>query len=243
MEQLNFSKTLLIIPTFNEVDNVGRMLSILFEKYPELHIVVVDDNSPDRTRDKVVELQQLHKNLNLIDREKKRGLASAYITAFKWGLCRDFDYFIQMDCDFSHDPKEVFHLRQDAEVYDLVIGSRYIHGVRITNWPFYRLCLSYLASLYVQLISRAPIKDPTSGLKCFKRIALENIDLDRIISEGYIFQFELSFKVWARNLSIKERPIVFNERRDGTSKLGRSIILEAFINVLRLKLKHVFKAL
>lgn len=219
------------------------MLSVLFGKHPDFHILVVDDNSPDGTRNRVIECQKRFKNLHLIEREKKLGLASAYITAFKWGLTKGFDYFIQMDCDFSHDPKDVLSLRQEAENYELVIGSRYIDGVRITNWPFYRLCLSYLASLYVRWITQAPIKDPTSGFKCFKRSALESIDLDRIISGGYIFQFELSFKVWAKGLSIKERPIVFNERRDGTSKLGRSIILEGLLNVIRLKFKHLTKNL
>lgn len=243
VEHQNSEDTLLIIPTYNEGDNVREMLNVVFEKYPDINIMIVDDNSPDGTQHQVVELQKEHQNLHIIVREKKLGLASAYITAFKWGLERNFDYFIQMDCDFSHDPEEIRHLRQDAQTYDLVIGSRYIEGVRITNWPFYRLCLSYLASLYVQWISRAPIKDPTSGFKCFSRNALKSIDLNQIISEGYIFQFELSFKVWAQGLKLKERPIVFNERRDGQSKLGRGIILEALINVLRLKSRHLFKTL
>lgn len=243
VEHQNFKNTLLMIPTYDERENVQEILGVLFDKYPELTVLIVDDNSPDGTQHQVRELQEKYENLHLIVQEKKLGLARAYKRAFQWGLERDFSYFIQMDCDFSHDPDEIQHLQRESKTYDLVIGSRYIEGVRITNWPFYRLCLSYLASLYVQWITRAPIKDPTSGFKCFKRETLEAIELDKMISEGYIFQFELSFKAWAKGFKIKERPITFHERRDGQSKLGQGIVLEALINVLRLKARHIFKTL
>lgn len=241
--QQDFSQTLVIIPTYNEIDNIEAMLKTLFQLYPDIHILVVDDNSPDKTFEVVQKLQKKNDKLHLIVRPTKRGLAGAYLEGLKWGLQHPYNFFVQMDCDFSHDPKEIAALQEQALQNDLVIGSRYIQGAQIINWPFYRLWPSYLASLYIQLVTRVPIKDPTSGFKCFKRNTLQRLNLDRVLSEGYIFQFEMNFLVWNLGLKIKESPILFHERRNGESKLGSAIIFEAFFQVLRLKLRHLLRRL
>lgn len=235
MNSLPFNKTLIIIPTYNEILNIEKMLTTLFGLYPEVSILIIEDGSPDGTAEYVKKTQIEFKNLHIIERTGKQGLATAYTTGFKWALERDYQFVFEMDCDFSHDPKDVERLLAAALENDLVIGSRYIDGIRIINWPFQRLLLSYLASIYIRLVTGLPIIDVTGGFKCFTRKALESINLDKIISTGYIFQSELNYKVFSKGLSVKEVPIIFKEREEGVSKMGGGIIFEAFFTVLKLR--------
>lgn len=241
--KLPFDKSLLIIPTFNEIDNIEKMLSTLIELYPELSILIIDDGSPDGTAMIVKEYINRHPHIYLIERSGKNGLGTAYITGFKWALEKDFDYIFEMDCDFSHDPHDLKNLLEAALVNDLAIGSRYIDGIRIINWPMHRLLLSYGASIYTRLITGLKILDVTGGFKCFTKKALQSINLDKVFSNGYSFQIELNFKIWSKGLKIKEVPIVFTERRDGQSKMGGSIVWEAIFAVIKLRIKKIFGTL
>lgn len=238
---MNNANALIIIPTYNELDNIERMLNTLFELYPHIHLLIVDDGSPDGTANVVKRFQQERpEQLHLIERSGKLGLGTAYIAGFKWALARHYEYILEMDCDFSHDPKDVGPMIEAAQAADLVIGSRYIGGIRIMNWPFHRLLLSCLASLYVRLITGIPIMDVTGGFKCFRRKTLETIDLDRIISNGYSFQIELNYKAWCLGFKLHEHPIVFHERRNGQSKMNRAVVIEAIHSVITLRLKRLF---
>ena len=220
------------------------MIKTLFELHENVHLLIIEDGSPDGTADVVKALQKEHpESLHMIERTGKLGLGSAYVAGFKWALNRDYNYVFEMDCDFSHDPKAVPDLLQAAMANDLVIGSRYIDGIRIINWPFRRLLLSYLASIYCRFMTNIPVLDTTGGFKCFTRKALSSIDLDHIISSGYIFQLELNYKVWSKGLKVKEVPIIFYERRDGQSKMAGGIIFEALFAVFRLRLKKIFGTL
>ncbi len=236
---LPFKKTLIIIPTYDEIENIERMLETMFRLYPEVSILIIDDGSPDGTADIVKKKMGSCPNLHLLQRTGKLGLGTAYTTGFKWALKKDFDFIFEMDCDFSHDPNQVQDLLAAAQNFDLVIGSRYIDGIRIINWPFRRLLLSYLASIYTRFITNIPIQDTTGGFKCFTRSALQSLDLDHILSNGYIFQLELNYKVWLKGFSIKEVPIIFYERRDGESKMAGGIIFEALFAVIRLRFKKI----
>ena len=240
---LPFDQTLIIIPTFNEIDNIEKMISTLFSLYPTLSLLIIEDGSPDGTADVVKRLMKTHTNLHIIERIGKLGLGTAYITGFKWALERNYQYVFEMDCDFSHDPNQIPDLLAAALDHDLVIGSRYIDGIRIINWPFRRLLLSYCASIYTRFITGIPVCDTTGGFKCFKRSALATLDFNRIISNGYSFQLELNYKIWAKGLKIKEVPIIFYERRDGQSKMGGGIIIEALFAVFRLRLKKILGTL
>jgi dolichol-phosphate mannosyltransferase len=235
--QLPWHKTLIIIPTFNEIDNIERMIETLFGLYPEVSLLIIEDGSPDGTADVVKKLQSKYDKLFMIERTGKLGLGTAYITGFKWALERDYNHVFEMDCDFSHDPQQVKDLLEAGQQNDLVIGSRYIDGIRIINWPFKRLLLSYLASIYTRFVTGIPVFDTTGGFKCFSRRALETLNLDNIISKGYIFQLELNYKVWLSGLKVKEVPITFYERRDGQSKMAGGIIFEALFAVVRLRVK------
>lgn len=237
---LPFKSSLLIIPTFNEIDNIEKMLTTLTKLYPELNLLIIDDGSPDGTAEVVKKFQTNNSQIHLIQRTGKLGLGTAYITGFKWALERDFQFVFEMDCDFSHDPKDVERLLEAAQSNDLVIGSRYIDGIRIINWPFHRLLLSYCASLYTRFITGLNILDVTGGFKCFTRKALESLDLDNVISNGYSFQIELNFKIWSKGLKIKEVPIIFTERREGESKMSGGIVNEAIFAVLMLRVRKVF---
>lgn len=243
MENLPFNKTVIIIPTYNEIDNIENMLTTLFQKYPEVSILIIEDGSPDGTADVVKKMQQTQNNLFMIQRTGKQGLGTAYTTGFKWALERDYEFVFEMDCDFSHDPKQIPDLLKAAQSNDLVIGSRYINGIRIINWPFKRLLLSYIAGIYIRIVTGIPILDATGGFKCFTRKALQALDLNNIISNGYIFQLELNYKVWSRGLSVKEVPIVFYEREHGVSKMGGGIIFEALFAVLKLRWLKLVNAL
>jgi dolichol-phosphate mannosyltransferase len=237
---LPFQKSLLIIPTYNEIDNIEKMLKTLFSLYPQINVLILDDGSPDGTATIVKKYQEEHKNLHIIERTGKLGLGTAYITGFKWALERDYQFIFEMDCDFSHDPKDLSRLLEAAQTNDLVIGSRYIDGIRIINWPFRRLLLSYCASIYTRIITGLDVLDVTGGFKCFTRAALEELDLDRVISNGYSFQIELNFKVWSKGLKIKEVPIIFTERRDGQSKMHGGIVKEAIFAVFMLRIRKIF---
>lgn len=232
-------KALVIIPTYNEVENIDRLLSILLQDNPDLEILVLDDNSPDGTAKVVKAKMESEPRIHLVERPRKMGLGSAYVTGFKYALNNGFEYIMEMDADFSHNPADVPRLLETAQNYDLVIGSRYSNGVNIVNWPIRRLLISYFASKYVRIITSMPIKDPTGGFKCFNRRVLESINLDRILSDGYAFQIEMNFRAWARGFRIKEIPIIFTERINGVSKMNKHIVWEAAWMVWHLQLRKL----
>ena len=233
------SKSLIIIPTYNERGNISRMLQELKEKSPGTHVLIIDDGSPDGTAQVVKDLQAATPGLHLLERKGKLGLGTAYIRGFGWALENGYDKVVTMDCDFSHDPATVNDFLQNLGQYDLVVGSRYIKGIRIMNWPFSRLLLSYGASIYTRFITGIPFMDPTGGFNGYTAKALRALKLDQVFSVGYAFQIELKFKVWSTGLPCLELPIVFWERTEGASKMGKNIIFEAVINVIRLRLKKI----
>jgi dolichol-phosphate mannosyltransferase len=233
---LPYSKSLVIIPTYNESDNVENMLTALNGLYPELSVLVIEDGSPDGTAAIVKKYQATHPNVHMIERQGKLGLGTAYITGFKWALEKGYEFVFEMDCDFSHDPKDIEALLAAAQTCDLAIGSRYIGGIRILNWPMKRLLLSYFASIYTQIITGMKIQDATGGFKCFRASTLRQIDLNKIFSNGYSFQIELNYKTWKKGLKLQEVPITFSERREGQSKMSRKIIYEAVWAVWRMRL-------
>lgn len=227
--------TLVIIPTYNEAKNIGNIITAV-SNAAEVDILIIDDNSPDKTFEIVENLKDDLSNLFLIKREKKLGLGTAYIKGFKYALEKGYQYIMEMDADFSHDPKEIPRFIEAAKDSDLVIGSRYITGVNVINWPLKRLLISYFASKYVHYITGLPIKDPTGGFKCFRRKVLETIDLDKVRSTGYSFQIEMTHKAWKKGFKILEIPIVFTDRYHGTTKMSRKIIWEAVWIVWKLRL-------
>jgi len=231
------ANTMIVVPTYNEKQNIERLISILLEAGPDVSVLVVDDSSPDRTAECVEAIASNNPRVRLIRRPGKMGLGSAYIRGFKYALEQGADNIIQMDADFSHDPRYVKDFREAIEGNDLVIGSRYVRGVNVVNWPMDRLLLSYFANLYTRVITGLPIHDATSGFKCFRREVLESIDLDEIISDGYCFQIEMTFRAWRKGFRIAEIPIVFVERHSGTSKMSKHIIWEAIWKVWWFRLK------
>ncbi|MBN2789045.1 MAG: polyprenol monophosphomannose synthase [Candidatus Delongbacteria bacterium] len=233
-------KAIVIIPTYNEIENVGKMINTVLDLDDNIDILIVDDNSPDKTGEFVKTNYGSEKRVNLIEREGKLGLGTAYIEGFRFALNKDYDLIIEMDCDFSHDPKDVLRLIESVADYDLVIGSRYIQGVNVVNWPLRRLILSMGASLYTRMITGMPIKDATSGFKCFKRKVIESIKLDDIHSNGYSFQIEMHYRSWKKGFKIKEIPIVFTDRIDGVSKMGKHIVKEAIFMVWKLRFPKLF---
>lgn len=236
-------KALVIIPTYNEVENISRLLGILLADNPALEVLVLDDNSPDGTAQAVKSMMESEARIHLIERPRKMGLGSAYVTGFKYALANGFDYIMEMDADFSHNPADVPRLLTAAQTSDLVIGSRYSNGVNIVNWPFKRLLISYFASKYVRIITSMPVKDPTGGFKCFNRKVLESINLDRILSDGYAFQIEMNFRAWAQGFRIKEIPIIFTERINGVSKMSKHIVWEAAWMVWHLQFRKLLGSL
>lgn len=242
-DNLPWDKTLIIVPTYNEIDNIKSLIQKLYELYPRVSILIVEDGSPDGTAGAVKELQREFSSLHMIERQGKQGIATAYITGFKWALERDYQFVFEMDSDFSHPPESVQDMLVAAQTNDLVIGSRYINGISVVNWPFKRLLLSYLAGFYIRFITRIPLLDATGGFKCFTRKALESINLDTVFSKGYVFQLELNYKLWKRGLKIVEVPIIFYERKHGSSKMSGSIIFEALISVIILRYKAMVGSL
>ena len=236
-------KTLVIIPTYDERTNIQNLIHTILEQLPEINILVVDDNSPDGTGDYVQELSEKDDRVNVIQREGKMGLGTAYVAGFKYMLKNGYDYAIQMDADFSHDPKELSVFLNKIDQYDLLIGSRYIQGVNVINWPMKRLLLSYFANIYTKIITGMPVKDATGGFKCFKRKALESINLDNIHSNGYAFQIEMNFKTYKNGFKIKEIPIIFMDRVEGTSKMSKKIVREAVTMVWKLRFRSIIGTL
>jgi len=234
-------KTLVIVPTYNEIENIERIIETVLAKAEDIEILVLDDNSPDGTALRVKFMQSSEPRLHLSERPGKMGLGSANVTGFKYALQNGYEYIMEMDADFSHNPEDVPRLIEAAKKYDLVIGSRYCNGVNIINWPFKRLLISYFASKYVRVITGMPIKDPTGGFKCFNRKVLESIDLDKILSDGYAFQIEMNFRSWVKGFRIKEIPIVFTERLNGVSKMSRHIVWEAAWMVWHLQLLKLLR--
>jgi dolichol-phosphate mannosyltransferase len=236
-------KALVITPTYNEIENIERLLTSALQQHPAIEILIIDDNSPDGTGKAVETMMESDPRIHLIRRPGKMGLGSAYVTGFKYALKNGFDYILEMDADFSHNPIDLPRLLETAQKYDLAIGSRYCNGINIINWPIERLMISYFASKYVRMITGMPIKDPTGGFKCFNRKVLEAIDLDNIHSEGYSFQIEMNYKAFMKGFTLKEISIVFTERVNGHSKMSRKIVYEAAWMVWRLKLLALLKAL
>jgi len=232
-------KAIVVIPTYNECENIEKMIHRLIELYPNIHILVVDDNSPDGTGKYVENKSKEDDRIHVIHRAGKLGLGTAYVAGFKHVLEKGYDYVIQMDADFSHDPKEVGNLLKAIEENDLVIGSRYIQGVNVINWPMSRLLLSYFASIYTRVITGMPVMDATGGFKCFRSEVLKSINLDKVKSNGYSFQIEMNFKTYKKNFRIKEIPIVFTDRVEGTSKMSKKIVHEAVTMVWKLRIRSI----
>ncbi len=232
-------KAIVVIPTYNECENIEKMIHRLIELYPNIHILVVDDNSPDGTGKYVENKSKEDDRIHVIHRAGKLGLGTAYVAGFKHVLEKGYDYIIQMDADFSHDPKEVGNLLKAIEENDLVIGSRYIQGVNVINWPMSRLLLSYFASIYTRVITGMPVMDATGGFKCFRSEVLKSINLDKVKSNGYSFQIEMNFKTYKKNFRIKEIPIVFTDRIEGTSKMSKKIVHEAVTMVWKLRIRSI----
>ena len=237
------ANALVIIPTYNEVENIERITRNVFSLQRNFHILVVDDNSPDGTAETVVQLQDdFSDKLFLLKRRGKEGLGTAYIAGFKWAIEKGYDYIFEMDADFSHNPNDLIRLynacaKGDA---DVVIGSRYVTGVNVVNWPMSRVLLSWLASKYVRFITGMDIHDTTAGFICYKRKVLERINLDKIKFVGYAFQIEMKFKAYLLKFNIQEVPVIFTDRTKGTSKMSKGIISEAVFGVLRMKLESLF---
>jgi dolichol-phosphate mannosyltransferase len=230
-------KTAVVIPTFNEAENIGKLLTEIFDLgLDDLEVIVVDDNSPDGTGKAAKDLMENEPRIHLISRPKKMGLGTAYVAGFKYALSRGAQHIFEMDADFSHDPKMIPIFLKHIEKNDLVVGSRYLGGISIVNWPLRRLALSLLANKYVKLVTGMRLTDATSGFKCYRRKALEAIDLDRVRSNGYSFQIEMKHKVHKKNLLIKEIPIIFVDRNFGTTKMSRKIVFEAIFIVWKLRL-------
>jgi len=232
------NQTLIIVPTYNERENLVRMAECLLKLPVAVDLLVVDDNSPDGTGKIADELAANHPQIHVLHRAEKNGLGRAYISGFKWALERSYEFIFEMDCDFSHDPGEIPNFLEAAQNADLVLGSRYTGGVRVVNWPLKRLLLSRFAGIYVWLVTGMPITDPTGGYKCFRRLALESLHFDRIRSNGYSFQIETTHRLWMEGKKIAEIPIIFTERAEGHSKISRYILFEAFWMVWRLWLRN-----
>lgn len=238
------SDSLIIIPTYNEKENAAKMIRKVFSLEKSYHVLIVDDGSPDGTADIVKALQSEFSNrLFIEERSGKLGLGTAYIHGFNWGLKRGYDYFIEMDCDFSHNPDDLIRLYNACalEENDLAIGSRYVGGlVNVINWPIGRVMMSYFASRYVKMITGLPVDDTTAGFKCYRKKVVENVLRSNVTFVGYAFQIEMKFKSWKYGYKIKEVPVIFTDRTEGESKMSSSIFYEAFFGVIQMKLKSFF---
>ncbi len=233
-------KTLIITPTYNEKKNIEKLVEKLFSINPDFHILIIDDNSPDHTAKIIKDLQIFYPNLHLKQRSHKAGLGTAYIYGFNWAIEQDYKYVVQMDADLSHDPKDVPKLISQLKKYDLIIGSRYINGVSVVNWPIRRLLLSYCANIYSRVITGMPINDSTGGFKAWRISLLKKIELPKVKSQGYSFQIEMNFRAWRLTDKIKEMSIIFADRTIGQSKMSKSIMYEAIWMVWRLRIWKIF---
>ena len=234
---------LVIIPTYNEKENIENIIRAVFSLDKDFHVLIVDDGSPDGTGPIVTSLMmEFDGKLHLEERAGKLGLGTAYIHGFKWALKKNYPYIFEMDADFSHNPKDLIHLHHacEQEGADLSIGSRYIKGVNVVNWPMGRVLLSYCASMYVRFITRMPIQDTTAGFKCYKKNVLETIDLDQIKFMGYAFQIEMKFTAFNLGFKVVEVPIIFTDRKEGESKMSSNIITEALLGVIQMKWNSIF---
>ena len=235
---------LIIIPTYNEKENIEKIILKVFSLDVDFDILIVDDGSPDGTANIVKETQKTYpKKLHIVERNGKLGLGTAYIFGFKWALKNNYDYIFEMDADFSHDPDDLIRLYKACheEKGDVAIGSRYIKGVNIVNWPMGRLLMSFFASKYVKIITGMPIHDSTAGFKCYKRSVLEKINLEKIQFVGYAFQIEMKFTAWKYGFNVVEVPVIFTDRQEGASKMSGGIFFEAFFGVMQMKIKSYFK--
>lgn len=233
------AKNLVIIPTYNEIENIEKMIRTVFDLPTRIEILIVDDGSPDGTAAKVKELQQKFPNqLHIEERQGKLGLGTAYIHGFKWALINNYDYIFEMDCDFSHNPQDLIRLLEACENgADVAVGSRYCKGGQISNWPIGRILMSYFASVYVRFILWLPVKDTTAGFKCYRKKVLETIELDRIKFMGYAFQIEMKYRAYKKGFKIQEVPILFTDRILGVSKMSTKIFKEAFLGVLQMRFR------
>ena len=232
-------KILVVTPTYNESENIEKFIADVLRQNQSIDVLVVDDNSPDGTADIVRRIQATNQRVHLLSRPRKMGLGTAYVEGFRFAIERKYDYVFEMDADFSHNPDEIPNFLSKMETYDLVVGSRYINGVRVVNWPLKRLVLSYAANVYTRVVTMIPIKDATSGFKCFRREVLEAINLDMIHSNGYAFQIEMDFKAWKKGFRVIEHPITFVDRRSGHSKMSKGIVYEAVFMVWKLKFQSI----
>ncbi|MCX7735125.1 MAG: polyprenol monophosphomannose synthase [Candidatus Kapabacteria bacterium] len=234
------NKSIIVIPTYNEVDNISRLIDTIFNIKSDIDILIVDDNSPDGTAEVVSKMMIKDSRIHLIRRPGKMGLGTAYCDGFKYALDKGFEFIFEMDADFSHNPEDIPRFLETIHDYDLVIGSRYVSGVNVVNWPLKRLILSYGANLYTRIITGMPVYDATGGFKCFRAEALKKIDLNKIKSNGYGFQIEMNFRLWKSGARLKEIPIIFIDRRSGVSKMNKKIIYEAIFLVWKLKILSIF---
>ncbi len=226
---------IVVVPTYNERENIEELINKVLSVSPIIDILIVDDNSPDGTGEIVDRMAKENSRIKVIHRPGKMGLGSAYVEGFKYALKEGYDFIMEMDADFSHNPEDIPRFIEKIKEYDLVIGSRYINGVSVVNWPISRLFLSYFANIYARFITGVPIKDLTGGFKCFRREVLEAIDLDSIMSDGYAFQIEMNYRAYKKGFRITEIPIIFIERRAGASKMSKKIVWEAFWLVWKLR--------
>ncbi len=237
---------IVIIPTYNEIENIESIIRTVFSLQKPFHVLIIDDNSPDHTAQKVIALQEEYPGrLFLEQRSKKSGLGTAYVHGFKWAIDREYEYIFEMDADFSHNPHDLEKLYDSCRfgIYDVAIGSRYVTGVNVVNWPLSRVLLSYFASVYVRLITGMEIRDTTAGFVCYKQNVLKSINLDKIKFIGYAFQIEMKYRAYARKFKIVEVPIIFTDRTKGQSKMSNSIIKEAIFGVIVLRVKKMFNNL
>ncbi len=234
---MDMADTLIIIPTYNEAENVRQIAQATLNACPDAHILFVDDNSPDGTGNLTDQMGRQNPRIHTLHKNDKQGLGRAYIAGFKWALGKHYRFIFEMDADFSHNPAEIPNFLKTIQNCDLVLGSRYLNGIRIINWPLHRLILSKGASIYVRMLTGMPFTDPTGGFKCFRREVLESIDLDKIRSNGYSFQIEMTYTAWKLGFRVQETPIVFEDRHSGCSKMNVNIIREALGMVLRLRFR------
>ena len=238
--------SVVIIPTYNEIENIESIVRTVLSLHKQFHVLIIDDNSPDHTAARVIELQkEFQGKLFLEQREKKAGLGTAYVHGFKWALARKYEYVFEMDADFSHNPADLERLYEACHfnTADMAIGSRYVTGVNVVNWPLNRVLMSYFASVYVKMITGMKIHDATAGFICYKRIVLETVNIDKIRFIGYAFQIEMKYRTYLKKFQITEVPIIFTDRTKGQSKMSNSIITEAVFGVISLRIRKFFNQL